>query len=331
MSELRQDLVSGDWIILAPERAKRPELFGPKKSVRKILPRSTCPFESKTIKKSSANWPPILSYPNDKNWKAIVVHNKYPALKHFRGCSLDLRHGPNATKTGVGNHDLLITRDHNKNFADLSQNDAVEVLSLLQKRYKELAKDMCNFYTSTFFNWGSSAGASVYHPHYHILTLPIIPPDVAHSLNGSKRYFEAHKRCVHCVILSFDLKEKKRIIDKNRYSVSLSPFVARSPFEVRIFPLRHRARFEDTPKKELKAVADILQKALRRIRINLKDPDLNFFIHTSPLKNLKYNYYHWHIEIIPKINIFGGFELSTGVEINVVDPERAALILKGKN
>ncbi len=330
MSELRQDLVSGDWVISAPERAKRPELFGQKRNVRKVLPRSTCPFEPETIKKSSANWPPILSYPNEKNWKVIIAANKYPALKHFAGCSVDFRHGPNAVKTGVGNHDLLITRDHKKNFADLPLDEAAEALFLLQERYKELAKDKCNFYTSTFFNWGSSAGASVYHPHYHILTLPIIPPDVAHSLDGSKKYFETHKRCVHCVILSFDLKEKKRIIDKNKHSVSLAPFVSRSPFEIRIFPLRHHARFEDTPKNELKAVTDILQKALKRIKINLKDPDLNFFIHTSPLKDRKYNYYHWHIEIIPKIVIFGGFELSTGVEINVVDPENAASILKGR-
>lgn len=330
MSELRQDLVSGDWIILAPERAKRPELFGQKKNVRKVLPRATCPFEPENIKTTLAEWPPILSYPNEKNWKAIIAPNKYPALKHLFGCSLDLRHGPNATKTGVGNHDLLITRDHKKNFADLPPNEAVEVLSLLQERYKQLAKDKCNFYTSTFFNWGSSAGASVYHPHYQILTLPIIPPDIAHSLNGSKRYFKANKRCVHCVMLSFDLREKKRIIDKNKYAISLAPFVSRTPFEVRVFPLRHRARFESTSKKELKAVAEILQKAIKRIRIHLNDPDLNFFIHTSPLKDLKYHYYHWHIEIIPKINIFGGFELSTGVEINIVDPEMAASILKGR-
>ncbi len=130
-------------------------------------------------------------------------------------------------------------------------------------------------------------------------------------------------------MLDFDVKEKKRVIEKNRFAISIAPFVSRVPFETRVFPLRHRYGFERTPLREIEAVASVLQSSLRRIKKYLKDPDLNFFIHTAPLKDHRYNYYHWHIEVIPKITMFGGFELSTGVEINVVDPEQAAIILRG--
>lgn len=332
MSELRQDLVSGDWIIMAPERERRPHALvkkGAKK--RKAEPKKGCPFEPNVLK-DSGNWPPISIYPpnSDTNWKVLVVPNKFPALRHSPSCTIPFTHGPHNIKTGAGVHELVVTRDHDKTIADLGVSEALDILKVMQERYKEMAKDGCNIYTSTWYNWGPGAGATVYHPHYQMLTMPIIPPDVAHSLSGSKKYFETYRRCVHCVMLAFDLKEKKRVIEKNEHAIAFTPYVSRSPFEVRIFPLKHYPHFEKTPDADLRAVAAILRSALKRMRKYLGDPDLNFFIHTAPLKDGKYDYYHWHIEIIPKITILGGFELSTGVEINVVDPEKAAQILKGQ-
>lgn len=72
-----------------------------------------------------------------------------------------------------------------------------------------------------------------------------------------------------------------------------------------------------------------MQGALRRMRKFLHDLDLNFFIHTTPLRG-NYDYYHWHIEIRPHITDFGGFEIGTGMDVNTVDPVKAADILRGK-
>ena len=325
MSELRQDLVSGDWIIVAPERAGRPHWLA-KKPARRPTPKNKCPFEDL---RKSGNWPPISAYPNEKNWEIVLIPNKYPALRHANVCAKLFSRGPHSVETGVGYHDLLVTCDHNKNFADLEPDLAVKLLQLLQERYRMLSKDKCNAYTSVFFNWGLSAGASVYHPHYQVLTLPIIPPDIGHSLSGSERYFQKHKKCVHCAMLDFEKKEKVRIIEQNDSSIAVAPFFSREPFEVRIFPKKHLPYFERTPAKTLRDTSAILQSALRRIKKYLNDPDFNFFIHTAPLKDNKYGYYHWHIEILPKISTLGGFELGTGVDINVVDPARATAVLRG--
>lgn len=333
MSELRQDLVSGDWIIIAPERERRPHALVQKHAKkRKSESKKYCPFEAHTME-SSGNWPPISLYPpnSGEGWKVAVVPNKYPALRHSPSCTIPFAHGPHHIKTGAGVHELVITKDHKKTMAEMGVPEVFEVLAVMQERYREMTKDGCNVYTSTWFNWGPEAGATVYHPHYQMLTMPIIPPDVAHSLNGSKNYFEKHGRCVHCVMLAFDLKEKKRVIEKNSHAIAFTPYVSRAPFEIRVFPLKHHPHFEATPQAELHGVAEILHSALRRVKSCLGDPDLNFFIHTAPLKDGKYDYYHWHIEIIPKITILGGFELSTGVEINVVDPEKAAAILRGRS
>ncbi|MBI4094927.1 MAG: HIT domain-containing protein [Candidatus Liptonbacteria bacterium] len=326
MSELRRDSVSRDWIIMAPDRAGRPHAAHAKKHVRRASPKRTCPFENL---KASGNSAPIVSYPNDARWEVAVIPNKYPALVHHQACLTLRREGPYERAPGIGHHDLVVTRDHDKNFGALSRARALRVLLVLQERYRTLAKDRCLVYTSTFFNWGASAGASIYHPHYQVLTLPIIPPHIQHSLIGSKDYKRRYGRCVHCDMVKFEAKREKRIIYKDARAVAFAPFVSQQEFEFRIFPRRHLPFFEYTPVADLLAAARALQHTIRRMKTRLNDPDFNFFIHTAPLKEQrKHDHYHWHIEVLPKTSIAAGFELSTGVEINVVDPDTAAALLR---
>lgn len=328
MSDLRRDIVSGEWIIMSPNRAKRPHLIVPPRRPRFFSHKEKCPFEEKNLRTENV-WPPLLRYPKTGEWKVGLIPNKFPAVTHHQMCGVEEKRGPHTVMQGIGHHDLVITRDHRKNFAELSSDDALGVLLVLQERYRIMAADRCLFYTSSFMNWGATAGASVSHPHYQVLTLPIIPPDIARSLEGAKAYFQAHRRCVHCTILAYERKDKKRVLHEDAHSVAFAPFVSRNPFEVRIFPKRHFSFFEHTPEKDLRSIAAMLQNVLRRVKKNLNDADFNFFLHTAPLKRqAQYGYYHWHIEVVPKITIPAGFELSTGVDINVVDPEEAVRILR---
>ncbi len=328
MSEFRQDPVSGDWILMSPERAARPSEFGKGKEKRKPASRDTCPFEEKRLSLAS-NWPPILSLPKSRKWRVIVIPNRFPALNHIEQCSEVFKDGPYAARTGIGHHDLIITRDHNKNISMLTPAHAREVLEILQMRYQQLVDDPCIVYTSAFFNWGPKAGASVYHPHYQILSLPIVPPDIHHSLSGSERYYEKNKACIHCEMLTYEKKIGKRIILENEEAIVMAPYVSRRSYEIRLFPKKHLSYFERSSPQVLAGVTDLLQKSLAIIRKKLHDPDLNFFIHTSPLKNQdKYHYYHWHMEIFPQLSTSAGFELSTGVDINTADPDAVAAFLK---
>lgn len=329
MSELRQDLVSGDWIIMAPERAKRPHDFLPKKAKRTPSPKDKCPFEDIEL---TGNWPPIFSLPEGKPWQVAVIPNKYPALVHAPKCATELTNGPYRYFEGIGHHDLVVSRSHTRNLADMSVDEGLVVFDAFVKRFQLAAEDKCLVYTSAFFNWGPSAGASLFHPHYQVVTLPIIPPSVSASLAGSRAYHEKHKKCVHCVIVKHELKKKTRVIEENKTAVAFCPYVPRSRFEISVYPKAHRPYFERTPEKEMRGVVELLSSVLRRVRKNLNDPDLNFFIHTSPLKQQnRYGHYHWHIDVLPKILIPAGFELSTGIDINVIDPDWLASTLRGKN
>ncbi|MDE2001834.1 MAG: DUF4921 family protein [Patescibacteria group bacterium] len=322
-SQLRQDLVSGDWVVIAPGRAKRPHQLVQKNPKRKVSPIASCPFEN-----PAKGGKPILSY-GDGEWELQMIENKYPAFVHKKTCSTIVKDGPYSVTDTGGHHELLITRDHRKNFSELSKAQAQQVLEAFRDRYLMLENDACLHYVSLFQNWGVSAGASVYHPHYQFIAMPIVPPDVMHSLHGSLRYYRDHKTCVHCVMIEWERKYQKRIIYENDGAVVFAPFVSKAAFEMRVFPKTHLPYFENTLDAAMDFVADALQHALKKLKKNVSDPDYNFFIHTAPIKDkAQYHMYHWHIEIIPKISKTAGFELGTGIDIDSVDPDVAAKILR---
>lgn len=319
-SELRRDPVSGDWVVIAPRRGARPHHIGKGKTAR----RTPCPFEDK---RQTAD--PVLVYGSTDQWSLQIIPNKFPAFSHSETCAYPVARGLYQVAEGVGYHDVLITRDHRKDFSDLPSRAASDVLRAFRERYSMLAHDHCIAYISLFHNWGKTAGASVEHPHYQIIAIPVIPPDVSHSLRGSMAYTKKHGSCVHCAMIVSEKKEKRRILFENKDAIVFAPFVSREPFEMRVFPKRHQPYFEETLPREIDAVSEALQSALRMMNRTLKKPDYNFFIHTAPLKEKKkYANYHWHIEVLPKVNISAGFELGTGIEINSVDPDDAARALK---
>ena len=132
MSEFRQDLVSGDWIIMAPERGKRPSSFKKQGRKRKSTPKKDCPFEDL---KESGNWPPVFQYPERGEWDTVLIPNKYPALEHNPVCANLIKHGPYSVMEGIGHHHLVVAKDHNKNFAHLPLRKAMRVLEFFQKYY----------------------------------------------------------------------------------------------------------------------------------------------------------------------------------------------------
>lgn len=322
-SQLRQDPVSGDWIVIAPGRAKK---HISKKQKRLKASVKTCPFENP---QASGNAEPVLLYEGKNSWTLQIIPNRSPAFSPKNICPKILRSGPYSTIEGVGRHDIVITRDHDKDFQNLSSFDAGLVFKAFKERYKILMEDNCPAYVSIFHNWGPKAGASIYHPHYQMISIPVIPPDVQHSLLGSSAYFKKNKKCVHCEMISWEKKIKRRIIFENKGAIVFTPFVSREPFELRVFPKKHLPFFEETLEDDLKFIVEALQKALAKIEKKLGDPDYNFFVHTAPVSGKKnHEHYHWHIEIQPKISVSAGFELGTGIEITVVDPDKAAKILR---
>jgi len=324
ISEFRQDPVSGDWVLLAPLRSEGHKFEG---RVEMKLPKSKCPFENPS---KFGNAPPVLVYQNESqdDWFLQIIPNKYPSVGPGN-YNPSRQKGLYKTQSGIGFHELVIFRDHDRYLADFTKEEIKKVLLAYQERYTSLAKKKYVEYISIFHNHGKEAGSTVPHPHSQILALPIIPPDISHSISGSRRYFREHDRCAHCQMIDEELKEKKRIIYQNKDMIVITPFVSRTEFEIRVFPKKHFAHFEKIKEGELAYLADALKFAFLKIYKKLKDPAFNFFVHTAPtIKSHDYSHYHWHIEILPKFDIFGGFELDTGIDIVSITPEKAAQFLR---
>lgn len=323
VSELRFDLVSKNWVLIATGRARRPETFATQQREKHETLETECFFCNLGTQER-----PVLEYKNENgDWEVTVVPNKFPAFS----CSGNLHErvdGPYSLMDGVGFHEVVITRDHKKSLAELTAPQIKKVIDAYQERYLDLANEKFVNYIAIFHNHGREAGASVAHPHSQIIAMPLIDPDLQQSLNGSRIFFENQKECVHCKMMNWDIADKQRIIFINEKFVVLAPFASRVAFEVRIYPREHHAYFERIKEDEKILLAEAFREALSRIFKGMGDPAYNFFLHTAPSDGKDYNHYHWHFEILPKTSTWAGFELGTGIEISTIQPEEAAKYLR---
>lgn len=309
-SELRFDPVSKDWILIATGRAKRPEMFAKETPRRDSGPKSACPF---------------CHFKGD--WFVKVIPNKYPPFSP--NDKLEKREeGPYQVMDGVGFAEVVVTRSHEKSMAQFSVPEIRQVLDAFQERYLDLMNEKFVNYVSIFHNHGETAGATISHPHSQIVTHPIIDPDLNRSLAGSAEYWRKHKKCVHCVMLDFDRKQRQRIIFENQDFLVVCPFASRIAFETRIYPKQHLAYFERIKDKGKDSLAEAFKMAFSKLYKALNNPDYNFFLHTAPCDGRNYDHYHWHFEILPKTSTWAGFELGTGIEISTIEPENAAEYLR---
>jgi len=327
--ELRQDPITGDWVIIAPGRSNRPLSLIEKNKKRVIAPVKGCPFEDP---QAVGNPKPSLIYPfhpSEGKWQLQVFANKYPALSPQFKSIQEKEQGPYTSMSGRGYHELIVTRHHTKNFPQLKPQDAFIVLIAVRERFLTYQKDKDIKYGFFFHNWGPTAGASVFHPHYQLVGLPIIPPEAHLSLQGSKKFYQQHKKYAYSSVISFEKKYKQRIIAENDGAIAFTRYASKEPFDIRIFPKQHLPFFEQSSDDVLKSVSQVLQQSLKKMSKNLKDPDYNFFLHSAPLsEQSKYSHYHWHIDVVPKISISAGMEVGSGVEVTIIDPDDSAKILR---
>jgi len=327
-SELRQDIVTGDWVIIAPGRAKRSRKKLVRSSGRRKVSMSSCPFED--LLGASGGALPLLQYGEGKKWRVGVIENKFPAVSHQEVCPIPMEQGIYRHRAAVGRHELLITRSHTKNIHELSLAQAVEIFAALIERSRILADDSCLEYVSFFQNFGQLAGGTQPHPHLQIIAVPVIPAGILHSMRGAAAYYRSHQQCVHCAVIRDEMKQGKRVIFENEHALVIAPYASVDAFEFHVYPKKHAARLADSDSEVLAGVVAALQVVLRSLKKTLHDPDYNLFIHTAPLKKGAgdSDYYHWHIEVFPKANELAGFELSTGMIINPVAPEASAELLR---
>ncbi len=331
MPELRKDPVTGRWVIISTERSKRPSDFLLEPSA--VIGGEYCPFcagrEDMTPRE-------VLAFrnhggaPNSPGWDLRVVPNKFPALQ-VEG-NLD-REGEGLfdRMNGIGAHEVIIeTPDHDKTLATMSETEIERVLWAFRERMLDLKQDRRFRYILIFKNHGAAAGATLEHSHSQLIALPIVPDFVREELEGAKQHFAAKERCVFCDIIRQEVRDGVRVIAESADFVAIAPYAPRFPFETWLLPRRHRSRFEDATPGEFAGLARMLKETLQRMNATLLTPPYNLIVHSAPLQEEAGadEFYHWHIELMPKLTRVAGFEWGTGFYINPTGPEEAADVLR---
>jgi UDPglucose--hexose-1-phosphate uridylyltransferase len=330
MPELRKDPVVGRWVIIATERARRPQDFAVEHDAADAR---TCPFcpgaEERTPREVLAYRAPGGA-PNGPGWSVRVVPNRYPALM-VEG-DLDKKgRGVYDRMNGVGAHEVVIeTPHHERALGDLSAGEIEAVLAAWRDRMLDLSKDGRFRYLLAFKNHGSAAGSTVGHAHSQIIALPVIPATVRDELAGGRAHWDRRDRCIWCDVVEQELSEGDggRVVLANDQFVAVCPWAARSPFECCVLPRRHAAAFEHEPRASYGALAEVLRAVLRKVDGALDRPPYHLMLHTAPLGERDLPHFHWHLELMPVLGTVAGFEWGSGFHINPVAPESAAEFLR---
>jgi len=333
---------------MATGRAKRPETFackGAEEINRSALPayKEECPFCSG----NEAMTPPgilalnaageTVSNPESPGWQVRVVSNKFPALDMGEETaiwpSIDFvaKDQPFFSLPGFGIHEVIIeTPEHNRHPGLFVSEQVNLMVETYYRRLFDLEKDPRIKYIQLFRNHGHEAGASIEHPHSQLIALPFIPELVVSELQRSQLSCLELERCPYCVLLESERDALDRMVIENEYFAAFMPYSSRYPFEIWLLPRRHQSSFLEQSQLELAAFAELLSKMLRFISQALDDPPYNYYLQSAPARAHKLPYFHWRLELVPKLSIAAGFELGTGVFINTTLPEEAAAFIRDK-
>lgn len=325
MPELRQDPCTKEWVIMARERARRPEEFVTH-SPEEHTGGATCVF---CPGNEHMTPPESWRLGSEHHWQVRVVPNRYPALSTEASPDYQEVDGMYRRMDGYGRHEVIIETPHHDQVA-LAPTQAVrDVLVAFRERYLALREDPRVKLVLIFKNHGQRAGTSLQHPHCQIIATPVIPAFIRRKYEVATQHYDDTGRCIYCDIVRLERRLGDRVVQESEHYLVFEPYASRSPFETWIAPFQHDSCFGRVSEVLLDELAKVLRQTLLRHHRGLRNPDFNFVVHTAPVEDETKPYYLWHIEIVPRLTTPAGFELGSRMYVNPCLPEDAAEFLRG--
>ncbi len=333
-NELRKDFLLNRWVVIATERAKRPTDFA--KQRKEQTQTNVCPM---CPGNEYMTPPAVLVYLKSngsivkdkdttilrhKNWLIRCVPNMYPAFSPPKESidSLNIMESDNFG-LAVGHHEVLIeSPQHDCHPADAELPQLTHVINSYVDRLRDLSSKPYVQYVSIFRNHGQEAGASLTHAHSQIIAMPFVPTIVDEEVKGSMNFWNQNGKCAFCDLIERE-KESERLVQETEYFVVVAPYASVNPMEVWIIPKKHDVNILGLTDFEREKFAKTLKATLKALKDLVNDPPYNYGIHLSMNRQAQ-DYYHWHVEIYPRLAVWAGYEKSTGVYINTIPPETAA-------
>lgn len=329
MPELRQNFMTKEWVVIATERAKRPDQMVVHRPAKPLPSFSeNCPFcpghESQTP-------PEILRLPDGEGWKARVVPNKFAALSPDAKPERTI-HRTMRSMGGFGEHDVIVeTPDHSLAMARMTDQHVADILRVYKTRYDQLSLDPRIAHVTIFKNHGADAGTSLEHPHSQMIATPVISYQVRQRFQEAMQHYDDFGCCMFCQLIEEELNDVRRVVLESEHFAAIELFASPAPFFTHIYPKRHMASFGDISAVEMADLGRVLRGLLAKLYHGLDNPDFNFTIRTAPAECVGVRYFHWYMSVIPRLTRTAGFELGSGMFINTVIPEQAAEFLRNVN
>lgn len=328
MPELRKDPVVGRWVIIAPNRAKRPIEY------RDDVRAGAEGFDPFLEGNEDATPPEIMAYrepgssPDGPGWRIRVVPNKFPALS-VEGELNKRGDGVYDVMNGVGAHEVIIECPHREtSMSRLTVGNIREVLWIYRDRLVDLKRDPRLVHGLIFKNKGGPAGASLPHSHSQLIVTPIVPIAIQEELSGALEFFNYRGRCIYDDMIQQEQSSGRRVVLETDEFLVFCPFASRFPFETWILPKHQSSRYENIPRQGIEDLGGVLKQTLQKFERALDDPPYNYMLNTAPFDTQELPHYRWHLQIFPRLTRVAGFEWGSGFYINPVAPEDAAAFLR---
>lgn len=318
------DPLAARTVLVAPRRAERPiELESAGHGNARLV---ECPF---CAGHESLTPPDILRSPADAAfpWQARIIPNRYPVVEEIAHGSAADEPGPAASRPAHGVHDVVIeSPDHVRSILDVDPARWRDVWELCRLRLAMLARRDDLAWATIFKNSGPRAGASLEHLHSQLVALDFVPPVIAAELEAAGRSADSFAALVQ------QAEAEGRIVAEEGDLVALVPHAIRQPFETWIVPRGSEAWFHATSPDRVAAVAALTQWFVARLERIVPGADYNWWLHQAPHANCTKaalpDGWRWHLEILPRLSSFAGFELGTGCHISVATPTESARLLR---
>jgi len=338
MSELRQDPISGHWVVISERRGQRPAATTTTPGTTEVStgPDAQCAFcpgnEHETLPEIAALREPGTA-PDTPGWRVRVVPNKYPALSggpsHPGGPLADPA-GLFPHRPGTGRHEVIIEGEaHTRSVTEFAPERMRELISVYRDRFRALERVPGMRSATLIKNVGAAAGMSIAHSHCQLIATPVLSPVLEAELASARSFADANGgNCIWCDIIRAEQDRGERVVAVRGGLLALCPWASRFPFETWIVPLVHESHFGRIRDPELDPLATLLLDVLGAVEARLSHPPYNYAIHTAPLPVEQTSPYHWRLAILPRVTRVAGYEQASGVYINHVTPESAAAQLR---
>ena len=295
-SHKRYNILTGEWVLISPHRAKRPwqgqnEAVNNKKRPSHDESCYLCAGNTRINGEVNPEYTAVFVFTND----FAALQNDSPTFNVNDGLLKA------QSETGICKV-ICFSPDHSKSLADMSASEIQKVVFAWQREFTELGANPNISYVQIFENKGAVMGCSNPHPHGQIWSQSTLPNEVDKKNTQQLNYYNNNNTSLLGNYLAQELEKKERIIFENDGFVVLVPFWAIWPFEAMIVPKKQQANILEMTEEEAlqygEAIA-VLTKAYDQI-FNTSFP-YSSGIHQAPTDGNANKHWHWHMSFYPPL------------------------------